>query len=227
MIITLANSKGGSGKSTIALNLAIKLALIGEKTLLLDLDKQKSISDTFLRLRDEKSLNDKFKIHIFDEKKEDLKTYLTKASKGFDCIVIDTAGVDSASMREAVFLSDLMIIPCFPSDIDIAVFTKMISLYDDFKDFNKDLKALLILSRARTNPFLSSKLKDLKDNILNLIKEQKIKDIKLCNTILYDRENYITAFSNGLGISEFESKNKKAKDEFEAFFEELIAFANS
>lgn len=225
MIITLANSKGGSGKSTIALNLAIKLASISVKTLLLDLDSQKSISDTFLRLREDKKLNDLFQIHILKEK-EDLKSFLTKASKKYDCVVIDTAGIDNASMREAVLLSDLMIIPCFPSDIDIAIFIRMINLYSDFKDFNKNLKALLVINRAKTNPFLNTILKGLETNIKELIKEQKLKNIKLCKTILYDRQNYITCFSNGLGISEYESKNTKAKDEFDAFFAEIVDFVN-
>ena len=53
-IITIANQKGGSGKSTIAVNLAIKLLESSNKVLVMDTDPQKSI-ESFTNIRESES----------------------------------------------------------------------------------------------------------------------------------------------------------------------------
>lgn len=53
-IITIANQKGGSGKSTIAVNLALKLLEYSSKTLVMDTDSQKSI-ESFTNIRQDES----------------------------------------------------------------------------------------------------------------------------------------------------------------------------
>ena len=50
MIISVCNEKGGSGKTTIALNIAVKLGLLKEDTLLIDADPQRSI-EVFTNIR--------------------------------------------------------------------------------------------------------------------------------------------------------------------------------
>ena len=55
MVIAICNEKGGSGKTNIAINLALKLALAGDDTLLIDADPQRSV-DVFTDIRADSSL---------------------------------------------------------------------------------------------------------------------------------------------------------------------------
>ncbi len=55
MLIAITNEKGGSGKTNIAINLAVKLSLMGDETLLIDADPQRSV-DVFTDIRADSSL---------------------------------------------------------------------------------------------------------------------------------------------------------------------------
>lgn len=74
MIVSICNEKGGSGKSSIAINLAIYLGSIGEKILLLDADPQQSVA-VFNKIKEEEQLKPLFKYAISDlnPKKIDIK----------------------------------------------------------------------------------------------------------------------------------------------------------
>ena len=126
-------------------------------------------------------------------------------------------------MRQALAISDLIIIPTLPSDLDIAVLNKMINLFNQAKVFNPNAKALITISKASPNPFLNKKIEDLKQ----YIKDKDLEDIKLCESVIFEREAYKNSFSNGLGILEFLDDKAKAYQDFNNFFDELVNYVNS
>lgn len=217
MIICVVNEKGGSGKSNIAINLAIKLHSLKEDVLLIDSDPQNSIR-TFNDIRAKKEVPLGFNsVNIFGAS---LLPQIELLQSKYDTLVIDTAGRDCDEMRESLSVSDMLIIPTLPSDMDIAVLDKMIKLFTQYKMFKKDLKAFVVISKASPNPFLQEKIKKLQEHI----KTKNIDDLILCESVLYERELYRNAFSSGMGVVEFAKKDDNALKDFENFFNELVHF---
>lgn len=220
MVVTVANEKGGSGKSNIAINLAVKLFSLGEDILLVDSDPQNSIR-VFNDIRASKEVPLGFNcVNVFGDS---LATQVELLQGKYETLIIDTAGRDCDEMREALSVSDILIIPTQPSDLDIAVLNKMIKLFKQYKQFKRDLKAFVVISKASPNPALQDKITALQ----SYIKDKNIDDLRLCKSVLYERELYRNAFSNGMGVVEYGKKSDNALKDFEGFFKELVAFSNA
>ena len=109
-VITFANVKGGSGKSTLCVNMAAILIRSGYSVALLDADQQKCSQDWLSGTKD-KLLS---RVQIIEQ--EALKT----AEDGeFDFLVIDTQGSLTKEMAQFLFQSSLIITPCRVSRDDI------------------------------------------------------------------------------------------------------------
>ena len=110
-IFTIANRKGGVGKTTLATNLAVALSNKG-KTLLVDTDDQKSAYN-WNKYRQEK-LNS---ISVIDN----LGKTLQPLNDEYEFILIDIAGRDSEVFREALLISDKLIVPTQASILDLEI----------------------------------------------------------------------------------------------------------
>ncbi len=156
MIISIVNEKGGSSKTTIATNLAFKFAKEKIDTLLIDADPQRSV-ETLINFRVNNELELPFNSvsKIGDSLAKETKSLANK----YDSIIIDTGGRDSKEMRQALLVSDIVIIPTIASGYDQAVLDKMLNLIEESLVFNEKLKVLILISRASPNPFLESKIK--------------------------------------------------------------------
>ncbi|ARJ57156.1 ParA family protein [Campylobacter cuniculorum] len=205
MIIAVVNEKGGSGKTSLAINLACKLSDEGDKCALIDTDAQKS-AKLWVELRKAEKKEQCFK--YYDELNENIK--------GFDSVVIDTGGRDSKEMREALSKAHLVLIPTYPSQYDLAVLSNMIKLYENLHRENS--RCFIVMNRAFTNACLKHKLKEFKELVRHKIKD---KNIKILESVLYDREKVRVATTQGLGITQMQGYSKAKKD-FEEFFAELL-----
>lgn len=113
-VISFVTQKGGTGKSTLALNLAVAAEGQGEKVCVLDLDPQ-GTSSSWYEGRSTESPSVVAGEHI-----DDLEGALQKLSQaGFTLVIIDTAGVDSHATRGAMQAADLCLIPVRPSEADL------------------------------------------------------------------------------------------------------------
>jgi chromosome partitioning protein len=108
--ILIANPKGGSGKSTLSVNIAGHLARQGAQVAILDLDKQQS-SALWLSVRGENLPL----IRTLSNKKSN-----GKSDEKYDYLVIDSAaGLHGKNLAHAVRLANKIIVPIAPSLFDL------------------------------------------------------------------------------------------------------------
>ena len=129
-IITVANEKGGVGKSTVAFHLAVALADTGHKVLAIDLDRrQQTLTRAFTnRGGTAKRLGLRLPLprHLLLSQQSGAGLCQEVARAGWDCdyIVIDAAGHDAPIARRAIALADVLVSPVNSSFVDLDLLGK-------------------------------------------------------------------------------------------------------
>jgi len=110
MILTVGHTKGGVGKSTLALNIAIERLRAGVETLIVDGDpKQTSISKA-IGIRADAGLAPAVPCIVLDDAKA-LRHQIGLLKSKYQNIVIDVGGKDSNSLRAALTVTDALLLP--------------------------------------------------------------------------------------------------------------------
>lgn len=199
--ILILNAKGGSGKSTIATNLASYLTSTGRKSALLDFDPQGS-STYWLNLRD-KRRKPIFGVNAYKKSEVGItRSQQLSTPADVTMLVYDTPGsLDGLELDRLIEKAQTILIPVQPSPIDIHAATRFIQkvlLNPQYRRSNK--RIAIIANRTKTSSTAYAKLR----LFLNRL------GIPLVATIR-DTQNYVKAFESGLSILEL-SKGNKEKD---------------
>ncbi|QKE41209.1 MAG: AAA family ATPase [Ferrovum myxofaciens] len=148
-IIAVINQKGGTGKTTLALNLAAGLALRGS-THLVDADPQRSVSQWVGMGAECACLPPVLVIG------SDPVTTLAKLARSHRYVVVDCPPAVQGPIIEAVMASaDLVLIPVLPSPIDLWASVDMVTLVSRAQQKNRALQACLVLNQVETRNALS------------------------------------------------------------------------
>ena len=208
MIILIGSEKGGVGKSTVAMNLAVWLSSKGKEVLVVDADRQSSIAN-WAQVRDE---TDKVKI-VCARQYDNLTKTLQNFSSHYNMVIVDCQGRISKEMQTGLLAADLAIIPFRPSQMDLDTIPSMAELIESTKIFNPKLNACALLTMCPTNTRVNelSEARDFFDNYPSL---------SLLDNVLRDRKVYRDAVSAGLGVIEMD--NKIAAEEVDTVFKEII-----
>ncbi|GAA8333868.1 ParA family protein [Helicobacter pylori] len=210
MTICIANEKGGSGKSTLCLNLAVQLLKDNKEVVVLDTDSQKSM-ETFTEIRS----NNEYKTFSLFNRSSGFSDTLKQMVSKYENILIDTKGEYSKETQKAMLLSDIVLVPTTPSQLDTEVLANMLERIEQLQELNENLRALIIINRMPTIPTLKER-----KALIDFIKENNPSDkITLLESSLSERIVYKRSVSEGLGVIEY--SDKKAINEWVNFYNEL------
>jgi len=152
-VITLATSKGGAGKSTLARNLAAHWVNLGMKVAIVDADPQGSIIG---RHDPEGELK---KLTVIAEPEETVQHLVEDIKNAYDIVIIDTGGFRNRTTVRAILASDLAIIPLKPSADDVAGALETHRLIEEINDIpekvGKKTKYRMILTMTQQGTVIS------------------------------------------------------------------------
>jgi chromosome partitioning protein len=114
--ITFVTQKGGSGKSTLCINLAIAAEEAGRSVCILEMDRQATISDW----AENRAVETPEVAQVDATQLEQVMASLKGSA--YDYAFIDTPGVDSPGTLAAIRVADLCLIPCRPTPADLRAF---------------------------------------------------------------------------------------------------------
>ena len=146
MIVAVANTKGGVGKTTLALSLAIERAITGRDVWFVDGDSQ-ATGQTAITLRAEAAIAPVLASSLYPEGAA-LRTQVQHQAGRFDDVVIDAGGRDSAALRAALIVCDLVLVPFQPRSYDVWALDDMAKLVDEAFAVRANLTALAVMNCA-------------------------------------------------------------------------------
>ena len=211
-IILIGGEKGGSGKTTLAVNLAAQRALIGRDVLIIDTDIQASAS-YWTQIRDEAGI--KPRVACIQKFGKGLQTEVRDLATRYQDLIIDAGGRDSVELRSALVVAERVYIPIQPSQFDIWTLGRMDELVKTVQGFNPKVQAWVVISRASTNPSVgeAAEAQALLSDFDNL---------QLAQVVIRDRIAYRKAARAGLGVEELKPTDPKAQEEMRMLFQKVF-----
>jgi chromosome partitioning protein len=189
--IVVLNPKGGSGKSTIATNLAAYHASKGHRTALMDMDPQGS-SVRWLKVRP-RELPAIAPIAAYEKPMGVTRTFALRTPPGTERLIVDTpAALPGTQMPEVIRDATAILVPVLPSDIDIHAASRCIAdLLLVAKVHRSERRLAIVANRARryTKAFQS---------LMKFLQSLRIP----VAAVLRDSQAYVRSAETGCGIHE-------------------------
>ena len=188
--IAFVTQKGGSGKSTLCINLAIAAQEAGRSVCILEMDRQATITEW----AEHRDLEGPEVAQIDATQLDDVVTRL----RGFDYdyVFIDTPGVDSPGTLSAIRAADLCVIPCRPTPADLRAFKPTLAAI-----YRLEKRFAFVLNQT---PPRSYRVRDAADGLAVL---GVLPDV---NIVM--RNDHQDAIGMGQGVTEFNSGGQAAKE---------------
>jgi chromosome partitioning protein len=189
--ILVLNPKGGSGKTTVATNLAGYFASMGDRPLLTDNDVQGSSTRWLKKRRPEQAF-----IHgiaAFERNNRMTRAWQMRIPPDAGHVVVDTpAAVPGQELPELTRGADAIIVPVLPSDIDIHAFSRCIADLLLIAKVRRDENRIgVVANRVRRNTLAYQSL-------MRFLETLRIPVV----ATLRDSQNYVRSTESGMGLHE-------------------------
>ena len=213
MIVTVGNTKGGVGKTTLAVNIAIARALTGRDVWLIDGDRQ-GTAQTAIAIRAEAGHQPGIACATYPDGPT-LRSQVQQQRAKFDDIVIDAGGRDSTALRAALTLSDVLLVPFQPRSYDVWALEDIAALIEEARSVRDGLRAYAVLNCA--DPGEASA-----DNVGAEEAVAQVPQLELLNAPIRRRKSFSNAAGQGLSVLEAKPLDRKACDELNALMHALF-----
>ena len=146
-IIGVCNRKGGSGKTTAAIHIAAELAARGLSVEVVDCDEQGSAA--YWARQGALPIPVRHRPLAEDEQVSKWSRDVVKTAA--DCLVLDSPPHLDAALGAVVGLSDLAVVPCGPSGLDVAATAETVALIREIREAGAKDRPRILLVPSRTD----------------------------------------------------------------------------
>ncbi|WP_413720409.1 ParA family partition ATPase [Silicimonas sp. MF1-12-2] len=200
-VITVAQQKGGAGKTTIAANLAVALSRSGKKVVLLDTDPQGSLGRWFMTRREAGDPG----VEFSTASAWGVSYECDKLRKTFDYVLVDTPPKIDSDLKPAIRESDLVIVPVSASQVDVWATEGVLDMAAREK-----AEVMVVLNRAKAGTRVAT-------DVDNALKEL---GVSRAESVLGHRVAFPETMGVGKGVME---RGKGAwSEEFQALTDEVV-----
>ncbi|APX22216.1 MAG: cobyrinic acid a,c-diamide synthase [Rhodobacteraceae bacterium] len=202
-VITVAQQKGGSGKTTLSANLAVGLRRLGQTVALIDTDPQGSLGRWFMTRIDQQP--EAIEGFEFATSSAWGITYeCRKLADRFDVVIVDTPPKADSDLRPALRAADLVLVPVSMSHLDLWATESVLDLAR-----RENREVLMVMNRTRPGTRLSGEISGAAQKM-----QARIAAAQLAN-----RVGYAEAFGHGLSAAE--GRKTPAREEVDALSSEV------
>ncbi|ASY82846.1 conserved hypothetical protein [Xanthomonas citri pv. citri] len=207
VIIAIGNTKGGVGKTTLAVQLAVTRSLAGRDVWLIDGDRQGTAAAA-IAARSEAGRTPGLACAQYPDGPT-LRAQVQQQRHKWDDIVIDVGGRDSTALRAALVLADVLIVPFAPRSYDVWALDDMAALIEEARSVRDGLRAFAVMNLA--DPGEQSA-----DNAEAAAAVAEVKAFEYLATPIRRRKAFSNAGGAGLSVAELSPRDPKAIGEIEA-----------
>lgn len=209
MILTIGNTKGGVGKTTLAVQLAIARAMSGRDVWLIDGDRQ-GTATAAIAARAESGRQPGIACAQYPDGTT-LRSQVQQQRGKFEDIIIDAGGRDSTALRAALVLSDVLLVPFAPRSYDVWALEDMAALVDEARSVRDGLRAFAVLNLADAGEHSA-------DNTEAAAAVADVPQFDYLPTPIRRRKAFSNAGGAGLAVAELTPRDAKACGELDALF---------
>jgi len=209
MILSIISQKGGSGKTTIALNIAGCVAAKKQRVLLVDADDQGSAL-AWLEMRETEP-----EFAVIGMPTGSLHRDLPKIASDYDLTIIDCPPRLQKIARSAITASTGVLIPVAPSPLDIWAAEEIVNLVQEVQEF-QNVKAAMLMNRKIVGTALSKEVQ----------KGLGAFGLPVLKAALSQRVAFAEAMISGQTVQDYQ-RNSKAAKEAEKLTKEVLRWLKS